>query len=469
MVTTQNFGLAKIIDGSGRLSDGGYKFSSADRDTIDTLLLIGTTTHKHTGGTELAVATPASPTLTTASGSGNIPGGTTLYYRISVLAPDGLESKASDPVFVTTAAPLGMPGVPTIQPFKTGGTLEPGTYAYAVSAWQNYSTEETEASGAVGYVLPSDGGGAQRIEVTLPDYPDLTPPAHYGFNIYKRGPSGSVYEFLVSIDLSGVPSDDPNYLGSTTITGFNDDGTVGVECDRLAPRRNGTVSRNTVQIAYPGTVPVGSTWKVFRSFSVDSWANSLIHTVVEETSEGSGVISPTYTDTGSATLGGTPYETALIVQSPDPINLETETTGVLQASRAVHQVTVDYTAMGPLTPSTGSFRWMCPFDSATVEDATIAFPTGKGPDGNAIFAQVNLHKAGSSHALFSTNPLTVAAGADGSARIDTDAGVDNVLGLDDWLTVDVLTADSSGIAEDIYIQIRVLGRSDFTVIPSSLL
>lgn len=312
MGRTQHFGFA-TVGPNDNFSDDGYKFSVRDRQDIDTAIY-ASMQHMHDGASLSDIDASTGPELGL-SDQGLLLGASLLsdtryYYKITLVDAFGRESEASVEEYIDTPAAVDEPGQPGLSYTTTGGTLLSGTYLYAVSAYTNFNTSETLIGTPASIAVPAVSS-TNTIVVDLPSLPDDAT----GFNIYQQKPGGQGFYYLASVDMTIA----------TPPTEYVDDGSDECDCNRTLPTVNNTLEGIAVDVTYPGAtpvVPVGYTWKVYRTERPGDWDNSLVHHVVEETSEGSGVITPTYIDVGSLNIGGTPPERGMFaISNPEKILL----------------------------------------------------------------------------------------------------------------------------------------------------
>lgn len=320
---TEHYQLSALSSG-GDFADEGYKYTKADRHLIDHVGWLGAEGHVHDGAVYTAVEPDTPPTLELdTDGSGNIPAGTTVYYKYTYVTPRGEETAASPEAFVVTPAAIAEPSSPILSYATTGGILMAGNYFYAISSYTDASINETRAINS-SYISVPATTSTNAITIGFPD-PDS---GQTGFNIYRRAPGQSKFFFLASVDTTGI----------TPPTEYVDDGTVADDCDRTLPKANTTNNTNTITVSLPGATPAlpddGYTWKIYRTYVTGAWSSSFLVHVVEETSEGSGVIVTSYEDIGSSTLNGKYPDTTIVAGSPSKILLTggAEVQGLLPAS-----------------------------------------------------------------------------------------------------------------------------------------
>jgi hypothetical protein len=288
--TSSHYGLQKI-DANTPLSANDYAFGRTNIDTIDRLIY---RLNNVLFGEGFGLDTPTSPpTCFVSTSGGMIPAGRTVRYRFSYVDQFGAETAASPEVSVSTPSPVSAPGSPGVVAFSSGGTLSAGTYFYALSAYVGSSTVETPVGPRAYNTFPS--GSANRMVLNLPSLPS----GATGFNVYRRGPGESEYNFVdfINMTLATPPST------------YNDTGTTSPNCDRHPTNINKTYSTNSVVVSLPGatpSVPENATWKLYRTYESGNYSSSLLAWVVTTTSQDSGIISPTFTDVGSATTAGQP-------------------------------------------------------------------------------------------------------------------------------------------------------------------
>lgn len=446
---TTNVGLQKLGPGDSFSTDD-YQFTDRDRDVIDRLLARGASTHVHTGANASDNSPDTAPDLSLATTGGTIPAGTTVYYKFTYVDENGSETTASPEASVTTANAISEPGGATLSQSDTGGTLLPGTYTYALSAWVGSNTVETKAPETRFITLPA-GSSTYQITLTLPSLPSGAD----GFNIYRRKPGQSKLFFLAEVDMTVAtpPSD------------YTDDGSVSEDCDRSVPTKNVTNASNKITVTLPGatpTVPDGFTWKLYRTYVQGDYSNSLLHHVVEETSEGSGVITTQFEDTGTGTSVGQPPSQSESLAQPSKINLNNATE--VQNKLPLGHVSgfpqaITFTFPGQVETATGTVQWINPFPSATIVNVRLSLGLNKTA-GADLTCDVNKHTHGAtptSNTIFTTQanrPKIASGNTTGSSATPDVTSLDE----GDTLTVDIDT-DGQGAtptAEDLTVQIYLV-------------
>lgn len=378
MGNTERFGLSKIGPGEDIFGDG-YKYTSADRDLIDSLLYLAVSGHVHDGtpGSSVNPDDPLDLELNTTGGS--LPAGRRYYYTYTLVnQTSGIETIAAPEAFIDTPDPIDAPDRSILSFASTGGSQPPGQYFYSLTAWTDVNTNETNGGPSAGIIV---GGNSTANEITV-TFPSL-PSGAQGFNIYRRKPGGRNYDFLASIDV--VATSDTEYV---------DDGSVVADCDRVVPTRNTTNSTNSIDISLPGatpTVPVGYSWKIYRSSSSGNFSGGLLQWVVEETSEGSGVITPFFLDEGFGTLAGQPPAYTLDYANPSKVNLTdgAEVQGTLPMGMTAFPFEVSFFFGGALEVTTGTSLWVCEFPQADIVACRATLGRGFTPAADDVVVDVN--------------------------------------------------------------------------------
>ncbi len=287
MGRTTRFNLATFGADGGSIADDGYKFSAADRRTMDAVLaaLEG---HDHTP--VAALADPSGPPDATLElNAGTMPAGQTYTYRVSFVDRHGLETAASDETEVATPDPVPEPDVPALT-IVDGGTLAPGSYYYAVS----YYTADG------GETLPSPVGQVTLRDpaAVLVDYADL-PPTAVGVRVYRKSPNDADLYRLAEVTGGSQYTD----TGGPVIIG-------------ASPRfTNTTGGGSAVRLTVPDVAQVTAdpspvaAWRIYRTLTSGSYgAASLVAEVRETATETGGPLVDTYLDTGEVLLEGVPAE-----------------------------------------------------------------------------------------------------------------------------------------------------------------
>lgn len=438
--STGNFGFDKLGPGDDR-STNAFKFSLGDRDYMDRLIYIGAIGHRHNGNTD-TVGPPTAPSLTQFATGGFIPAGLRVYYKFAWVDGFGNESAASPEAFIDTPAAILEPGAPVFTYSSTGGTLLSGQYYYVLSAYTNTTTSETRATN-LGLITVPVGTSTNRVTLTLPTLPT----GATGWNVYRKKPGGSNYFFLKTFA-----------SGPTT---YVDTGADVEDCNRTLPRKNTTNATNRVTITLPGATPVvpaGRTWKLYRTYVNGNYTSSFLHHIVEETSEGSGIIRITYSDIGIGTTSGSPPSSSQITNSPSKVNLANaaEVSGVLPMGNETFPFVVTFTFSGLVAQQTGDHIWVCEFPEATIIGARATLGIGNVPAGQDVI--VDLNKGSGTNPTFTTvyatqaNRPRVVVGQTRGARTTPDT---RTLVVGDMLSVDIDQAGGGTTPTDYNLTVNV--------------
>lgn len=291
MARTQHFNLA-AFGPEGKISDSGYKFSLKDRQIIDALLYT-LFTHDHAATSQVSIAGPTQrPALTLNTSGGTIPPATSLYYGISYVDGSGNETDISTSAYVRTQDALTSPAAPALATATTGGSLVAGTYRYALAYYQTAGTATTRAPNTNSITVPA-GTSTNTVTVTL----DTPPDGADGWYIYRKGPGDSEYWYLDS--------------ATSSATEYVDDGSVTADCTKRRPTTNTTNALNSIDVDIDASdLPLDGnivSWKIYRTSAAGVWGvASLLQEVVETTTEGGADLVTSFTDTGIATVTGSP-------------------------------------------------------------------------------------------------------------------------------------------------------------------
>lgn len=297
MSKTTNFGLEKF-GAEGRLSDNGFKFTGKDREIIDALLFtLANHDHRKASGVTATLAGPIELlNLTQAVSGGVLAGGTTYFYKVSYTDFSGNETAAGPGFGITTPLPLSPPPVQTPTTLTTGGTVEPGTYKFALSFFQT-AGGETNAPNISTIVVPT-GTSTNTITITAPTIPaDAN-----GYKIYIKRPADFEY-FLLKTVASG------NY----TWTGAD-----LPDCAKKRPFANTSNQTNKVTITINALdLPLDSrvaAWNVYRTTNAGVYPSSSLVTIVNDTvTQGGTDLVTTIDDTGTALTLGVPLDQTAIL------------------------------------------------------------------------------------------------------------------------------------------------------------
>jgi hypothetical protein len=427
--TTDNFGLTWLKLGDP-WSTNGDAFLTSNIKRIDSLLALGRD-HNHTAAAASITDPDTAPSLVVGTTYGNIPAGTTVRYKYTYIDEFGNESAASPEATVTTAAVIERPGgLSLFSTSTTGGTLLVGQYFYVASAYVDANTAETRASGTRTPVSITFLTSTNQITLTLPSLPANAT----GFNIYRRAPNESNYSYLDSVNMNVA----------TPPTDWTDDGSLTPNRDRHLPTTNNTSSVNNVTVSLPGAtpaVPANATWKLYRTYVSGDYNGSFLYHITEETSPGSGIIEPTYNDTGTATTSGTPPLTSYIIAQPSKIDFTdaAEVQGQLPPGMNVVPYEVYFRYAGTLSTSTGAIVWRCPFDNAKIQSVACTLGIGASPNSTDVIVDVNYYDSQAATPAWSTIYTTQANRP--KVTVGNQIGTATVPDIVDLVEGDMLTFD----------------------------
>ena len=301
MAETVYYGLQKLGP-SDALTTNDFSFTWFNIDTIDRLLY---KINRAFFDQNRPIENPATgPTLTVSPEGGTIPASTTVRYKYTFVDVYGNETAGSPETVITTPAQVDAPNAPGISYAEflpdnvtPAGTLTFGTYFYALSAYVGVDSHETLTTSPA-FVSILGTSTTNAITLTLPSLPA----GASGFVVYKRGPGQSIYYYLDTIDM----------MVATPPSTYSDNGSVSQNISRSPSNVNTTNASNSITVTVPDEeVPVGYTWKIYRTYTT-SYDSSFLNWVTEETTLGSGIIMPSYVDVGNGTNLGHPPSRSLI-------------------------------------------------------------------------------------------------------------------------------------------------------------
>jgi hypothetical protein len=370
---TDRFGLS-ILGPGDTMSADGYKFSDQDRLLIDRLLRYATETHHHTGLTPTDVTPDVAPTLAVFTTGGAMPANARYYYKYTLVDPDGNETGPSPAAYVDLPPAVAVSAAAALSFTPGGGTIEPGSYGYVLSAYTVATSVETKGATPSFISIPASSLN-NAVTLILPG-----PPAGAnGFNVYRKSPTGMHYLYLTSI------------ASPTSGDTWTDDGSLDGDCDRTLPSKNTTQSSGSVSITFPGStaaVPDGYSWSIYRTADPNGWGRSFLTQLVPA---GATPTTPvTYLDTGAGTTLGSPPTTAQIVGAPPKVNLTdaAEVQGVLPPGLVTVPHVINFVLPGPLETATGSFQWVCDFDLADIQHVRAYLGIGSSPAATDVIVDV---------------------------------------------------------------------------------
>ena len=295
---TDYFGFTRIGPGEA-ISKNGWAALDADRVTLGKLLNAAFN-RSFTGVPALGDPTDG-PALALNATGGNLPAGTTLYYKIAFVDEYGLESAASPEASISTDAPIVAPAAPALTVLTDSGTISTGTFGYVLTVVDSVGGETTVSPLAS---IQVSSGSTNRIQLSLPQLPA----GGASFNVYRARPGQTAFYRLA------------NATGSTYIdTGAAEDQTI------TAPSVNTTNAQMSVTVTTPGAfIPEGCvSWRIYRATSSGAYTStSLVHHVVEPASDSSPTPVTQWDDTGNALLSGYPRDVSSTVPQGPILNLE---------------------------------------------------------------------------------------------------------------------------------------------------
>lgn len=325
LAETDFFGFTRVGEGES-ISKNGYAFGDGDQLVKDRLFK-ALEMHSHDG--DLALTNPTvAPGLTPVSSSGSLPAATIFYYKASFIDKYGLETAASPEATVTTQAQMSAPSPPTYAVEATGGSVLGGSYGYSIS-FLTASGGETTPSTTLEVAVTT--GTSNRIRLDLP----ALPTGATRYNVYRRRPGqGSYY-----------------YLGTTTAGPFYDAGEVE-DTTVTSPVFNTTNNNSSVTI----TIPTGSVpdkvygWKIYRTTTPGTYDSfSLVHHVVEPTTEFGSDLRTSWTDTGDVLQEGSPKVRSSVLSGGVAFSLSDLEGEIPMAATARGSRVLSITAHGTVT------------------------------------------------------------------------------------------------------------------------
>jgi hypothetical protein len=426
---TPRFNLTTFDAPSDTLAHKGYKFSDADRAFLDSLLAYVVERHVHTGvAPGLAETRPDAANLSLSATGGILPPNTPIYYQYGVVDNLGQEHLASKIASAYTTPTVTAPIPPTLSPVS-GGTLNPGTYLYAISAYAPDSNRETLLSSSVAHSLV----GVGSIQVDFP-----TPPSGaYGFNLYRKAYTDTHFQWLARV--SAQPFTAPPYI---------DDGTVASDPLRAAPTTNTSSNSNSITVSVPTTLPAGHTWRVYRTFDSANWDNTLL-----AWNGGEPVVDTGYM--GDA--AGSPRGASAAVGSPPKIDLSTETTGNLPARQISTIEVVRFNFLGGVTVGIPNWQWVNDFPLARVIALQVNLARGSTPAVQPIIIGLQRLVAPSPTWQAYTETATIPVGGTVGPRVPMGAASQAIiLKPKDALRVNTIQAGGGATPTDLNMVVNVI-------------
>ena len=336
---TPNFGLTRVGAGES-VAKNGHAALDGDRITLDALLH-ALEMHTHDAQARLADPEGLQPVLTTAATGGQLPGGTTFYYTVSLLDRWGLETASCTEQSITTPLALEVDGAPAVTAYSAGGSIGPGQYSYVYTYLSSTGGETTPSPATAVRVLT---GTSNRVEVDIPDLPTGALSA----NVYRSRDGQSQFFYVGNHDGIAAYFTDTGSSINYTIT---------------APRTNTTGGTNTVTISIAGWASTwwqdaAYGWRIYRALAPGEYGpSSLVHEVVETLNEDTTVIRTTWIDDGDELEYGAPKVVSATVSGGAIVDMAT-VSGVLPVAampRGIRCVTFNGPVSGTLFDGSSQF------------------------------------------------------------------------------------------------------------------
>jgi hypothetical protein len=374
---TPRFGFITFDSQADTIALQGYKAFGADSETLDRILTYAIEKHTH-DGTTVSSTPPNAPRLWPYPTGGALLPNQALYYRTSTIDARGQERVASVPAVTYTPAQLDTPTAPPTLTRSTGSLL-PGDYLYAMSAYSDTPDRETVTSPAVAGSLASAGG----FEVS----PPFPPSGATGWNIYRKGPTD--YEL--------------HYLDSMLIdTGaYSDNNTTPASRLRGTPIANTTSTTASVVIDLDTELAAGETCKIYRTYAPGDWEDSLLTWTA---------VLP-YTDRGTATRAGSPPAVDTSVGGAPRIELGVHTIGTPPPAATTPATLVNFTFTGPVEPGYGTWQWVNEYEDVVILTLRATLGRGSMPAAQPVIVALERRSAGTVlwhrfHAEFGLTDIT---------------------------------------------------------------
>lgn len=370
---TDRWGLSVLGSGDSLQADG-FKFSDADRRLIDRVLSYAAEGHRHTGMRGDDLTPTAALRLALFNTGGTIASGSRYYYRYTIIDEFGNESAPSPIAYIDTPSTVATPTTPATSYLSGTGTLQPGGYSYALSAYKGATTQETKASNAA-FISIAGTSPLNQVNLILPALPFGAD----GFNVYRKSPSGMHYLWLA------------NVATPTLLQNWVDDGSISGDCDRSLPSVNRTGATNAIGVTFPGAAPDiadGWSWRVYRSIDPNRWGRSRLK---DMTPIGATPVTPmSFNDTGLSTEVGGPPAKAQVINAPSKITLTdaAEIEGTLPPGLLVAPQMLTFTSPGTVQAREGTFTWVCDFDHADVKLVRIYLAPDSSPASDPLIVDV---------------------------------------------------------------------------------
>ncbi|QBQ74881.1 esterase [Caudovirales GX15bay] len=402
---TRRFGFTTLGEDDD-FDANDYAFSRENRIRLDKIITETIERHRHTGAAS-SLEVPSAPTLTMEPAGGTFAPNSTITYRYGYVDTDGQESVASTPASIVTTQTVTAPEPATLSQ-DTGGFLLPGPYSYLLTAYTGESIYETTPSRPV--------TGTLTAETWTLTFPSL-PAGADGWNIYRKGPTDT----------------EPIYLTSSVDESLLDDGSIAPNVYRVAPTANTTSTTSSVTVDLSDGLPPGHTWRIYRTTDQSDWSQSLVVQASE---------AP-YSDTGHATLTGSPASTSTAIGFAPKIPLGSGTFGQPPPAMVLVPRIATFTQKGELDVGILPWVWLCEYDAAKIVAARAALGKDATPTGTAVVAQVEYDTGGGWTSI--GVDLEISAGDSASPLYDaSNSGlVETLLGSGDRLRAKVTGVGSS--------------------------
>jgi hypothetical protein len=364
---TERFGFTTFDNEQDNLAAENFKAFGSDRINLDRLLWVAAETHRH-NGEQLTELVPPPPVLDIDITGGALPPNTAIFYRISLVDPSGQEHLASQIASLVTPVQSPTPAAPQMSAGGNNGFLGPGDYQYGVSAYVGDTFHETPLSETV--------SGSLRVghfgwAITFPRLPS----GATGFNLYRKGPTESSLNYLLSVTSEG----------STVY----DDGAIDLSRARYSPAANTTATTNIVRLDLEEALPTWWTVKVYRTFDSSNWDRTLIGWTSELP----------FTDVGAQPEVGYPPDTSAGVGGAPKIRLGTDTTGTLPPGLVSTTQVATFNVRGSLESGAGHWQWVNDFDNFVPTTARANLGVGSSPAEQSVIVTIEYRWAGTTEWL----------------------------------------------------------------------
>lgn len=327
---TDRFGFVTFDNDSDDLAFHNHQAFVADRISMDRLLRIACEAHTHTG-IVLSEIPPPAPELQVSRTGGCLPPNESVHYKVAIVDIYGQERLASASASAFTPPQVATPGTPKLTA-DSYGSLPPGDYQYAVSAYVDAADNETAMSNIVTGSLVAP----KAAWIIAPPPP---PSGADGWNLYRKAPTEIGFRRLMTEE-----------QGSG---GFNfyDDG-LELRGFERSPDENTTNVTSSVTVDLVEPLSPGQSAKIYRTFDSGDWETSLV------------AWTPTvpYVDQGFPTGAGYPPDVSAGVGGAPKIRLGTDTTGALPPGLLTPTYTAMFNIRGQVQVGYWRWQWINEFD-----------------------------------------------------------------------------------------------------------